>query len=125
MINKVRLVKSFGYAWEGILYTIKHDQNILVHFLFAIAVVCAAILLGLDHVEISVLGIAILFVVITEMLNTAIEKVVDLITTEHRIEAKIAKDVSSGMVLVAAFGAIVLGVFMFTPKILALFGYAS
>jgi diacylglycerol kinase (ATP) len=105
MINHHRLKKSFGYAWEGIMYTLKHDQNILVHLLFAIGVIIAALVLGLDHVEVSVLGIAILFVIIAEMLNTAIEKTVDLITTEHRIEAKIAKDVASGMVLVSAIGA--------------------
>ena len=120
MINHHRLKSSFGYAIEGILYTLKHDQNILIHFLCAIAVIIAAIALGLDHVEISVLGIAVLFVIIAEMLNTAIEKTVDLITTEHRIEAKIAKDVSSGMVLVSALGAAVLGIFIFLPKIIDL-----
>lgn len=120
MINHHRLKNSFGYAWEGIMYTLKHDQNILVHLLFAIAVIIAALILGLDHVEVSVLGIAILFVIIAEMLNTAIEKTVDLITTEHRIEAKIAKDVASGMVLVSAIGAALLGLFIFLPKIVEL-----
>lgn len=120
MINHHRLKKSFGYAWEGIMYTLKHDQNILVHLLFAIGVIIAALVLGLDHVEVSVLGIAILFVIIAEMLNTAIEKTVDLITTEHRIEAKIAKDVASGMVLVSAIGAALLGLFIFLPKIVEL-----
>ena len=118
MINHRRLKSSFGYAIEGIMYTLKHDQNILVHFAFAIGVIVLALVLGLDHVEVSVLGIAILFVIIAEMLNTAIEKTVDLITTEHRIEAKIAKDVSSGMVLVSAIGAAMLGLFIFLPKIL-------
>jgi diacylglycerol kinase (ATP) len=120
MINHHRLRKSFGFAVEGIMYTLKHDQNILVHLLFAIFVIIASLILGLDHVEVSVLGIAILFVIIAEMLNTAIEKTVDLITTEHRIEAKIAKDVSSGMVLVAAIGAALLGLFIFLPKIVEL-----
>lgn len=120
MIEHRRLKSSFGYAWEGIMYTLKHDQNILIHFLFAIAVIAAAIILGLNHVEVSVLGIAILFVIIAEMLNTAIEKTIDLITSEHRIDAKIAKDVSSGMVLVSAIGAAILGVFIFLPKIIEL-----
>lgn len=120
MINHNRLKSSFGFAIEGIQYTLKHDQNILVHLLFAIGVIIAALVLGLDHVEVSVLGIAILFVIIAEMLNTAIEKTVDLITTEHRIEAKIAKDVASGMVLVSAIGAALLGLFIFLPKIVEL-----
>lgn len=120
MIEHRRLKSSFGYAWEGIMYTLKHDQNILIHFLFAVAVIAAAVILGLNHVEVSVLGIAILFVIIAEMLNTAIEKTIDLITSEHRIDAKIAKDVSSGMVLVSAVGAAILGVFIFLPKIVEL-----
>ncbi len=120
MINKQRLHKSFGYALEGIWFVMKHDQNILIHILFALGVLVAAVLLGMNHVEVSVLGIAILFVIIAEMLNASIEKVIDLITKEHRIEAKIAKDVSAGMVLVSAIGAAILGLFMFLPKLFSL-----
>jgi undecaprenol kinase len=55
------------------------------------------------------------------MINTSIEEMVNLITTEHRTEAKIAKDVAAGMVLTAVMGSVVLGVYVFAPYILRLF----
>jgi diacylglycerol kinase len=55
------------------------------------------------------------------MINTAIEEVVNLLTNEHKMEAKIAKDVSAGMVLLTAIGAVIVGILVFTPYILKLF----
>ena len=69
----------------------------------------------------GILGIMILLVISAEMINTAIEKMVDLITTEHRKEAKIAKDVAAGMVLVNSLGSVIVGLIIFIPHILALF----
>ena len=60
-------------------------------------------------------------VLVSEMVNTAIESMVDLITLERRQDAKVAKDVSAGMVLVSAFFSITIGLFIFLPKILQLF----
>ena len=67
------------------------------------------------------LGITILMVICSEMINTSLEEMVNLITNEHRKEAKIAKDVAAGMVLIASIGAIIVGLFIFTPYILRLF----
>ena len=70
----------------------------------------------------GILGVIILLVIITEMINTTIENMVDLITKEHHEEAKRAKDVASGMVLLAASGSVIVGILIFLPHILRLFG---
>lgn len=120
MIHHRRLVHSFGYAWEGLHYTLIHDQNLRVHALIGLAALILGLFLNISSYEIGLLIITIFFVFVAEMLNSAVEKVVDLITTEHRIEAKIAKDIAAGMVLVAASGAVIVGIFIFTPHLLAL-----
>lgn len=120
MINVRRLVKSFSYAIEGITHAFSNDQNLIIHFTVALIVVGASILFRVTPFEMGLLGLTILLVIATEMINTAIERMVDLITKEHRVEAKIAKDVSSGMVLITAIGSVVIGILIFTPYILRL-----
>lgn len=120
MIHHKRLVSSFGYAWEGLLYVLMHDQNLRIHALIGFIALIFGLFLGINSYELGLLMITIFFVFVAEMLNSAVEKVVDLITTEHRIEAKIAKDIAAGMVLVAAIGSITVGIFIFFPHIIAL-----
>lgn len=121
MINLKRLVKSFNYALEGILYTLKTDQNLIIHFSVAILVIIASIFFRVNPFELGLVFIMILLVISAEMINTAMEKMVDLITKEHRVEAKIAKDVSSGMVLLTVAGAIIVGILIFTPYLIKYF----
>lgn len=123
MVNPRRLSKSFSYAWEGIVYAFVHDQNLRVHAGAAVVVAIASIYFHVNAFEMGILGVMILLVICTEMINTAIEKMVDLITKEHREEAKIAKDVSSGMVLLTAAGSVIVGILIFLPHILQLFTY--
>lgn len=118
MINFKKLLKSFSYAFYGIGYSLNSDQNLIIHFLVAIIVIGAGIILQIKPYEMGLLGLTILFVITTEMINTALEKTVDLITKEHRVEAKIAKDVSSGMVLVSVIGAVIIGLFIFIPYLI-------
>ena len=66
--------------------------------------------------------VMIVLVITAEMVNTCIEEIVDLVVNEHRKEAKIAKDVGAGMVLVSAFGAFITGIVIFTPHIMRLLG---
>jgi diacylglycerol kinase (ATP) len=120
MINGKKLIKSFSYAFEGINYALNNDQNLIIHFIVAFIVIIASIFLQVNAFEMGILGVMILLVITTEMINTTMEKIVDLITKEHRVEAKIAKDVSSGMVLVAAIGSVIVGILVFTPHILRL-----
>lgn len=114
------LVKSFGYALEGLLHAIKHNRNLRIDFAVAVIVVLASIFFHITLLEKSILGVMILLVISSEMINTAIEEMVDLITYEHRKEAKIAKDVAAGMVLVAAIGSVIVGILIFAPYALKL-----
>lgn len=120
MVNHKTLLKSFTYSFEGVFHAIAHNQNMRIHIAVGILVMIASLILKVTPFEMGILGIMILLVIMAEMINTAIEEMVDLIVTEHKRQAKIAKDVASGMVLVAVIGAVVVGVFIFTPYILKL-----
>jgi diacylglycerol kinase (ATP) len=117
-INVRKFAKSVTFALEGIAYALNGDQNLRIHFIVASLVILASIFLKVNPFEMGILGITILLVIAAEMINSAIEKMVDLITTEHRREAKIAKDVSAGMVLLIALGSIIIGILIFVPHIL-------
>lgn len=119
-ISPRRFIKSFKYAFEGIHYAFKNDQNLLAHILVAFLVMNVSIALKVTPFEMGILGLTIMMVIVAEMVNSAIEKMVDLITKEHRQEAKIAKDVSAGMVLLTAFAAAIIGSLIFLPYFLKL-----
>lgn len=121
MFNFRKFFKSFKYAFEGIHYAFKNDQNLLAHILVAFLVINVSMALKVTPFEMGILGLTIMMVIIAEMVNSAIEKMVDLITKEHRQEAKIAKDVSAGMVLLTSFAAAIIGSLIFLPYLLRLF----
>lgn len=119
--NAKLFFKSFYYAFAGVRFAIMHNQNIRFHIAFAVLVVIASIFFKVTPFEMGILGVMIVLVIASEMINTAIEQMVDLITKEHREEAKIAKDVAAGMVLIAAAGSVIVGILIFVPHILKLF----
>ncbi len=121
MVDHRSLGKSFWYASEGVWYALKYNQNLRIHFMIAFIVILASVILQVSSFEKGILGIMILLVISAEMVNTAIEQMVNLIINEHRKEAKIAKDVSAGMVLLTAIGSVVVGILIFVPHILMLF----
>ncbi len=109
---------SFKYAFEGILHALKFNQNLRIHIASAILVIVASIFFHVNPFEMGILGVMILLVISSEMVNTALEEMTNLIVTEHRKEAKIAKDVAAGMVLLTAIGSIIVGCLIFIPYIL-------
>lgn len=123
MIDIKRLFLSFSYAIEGIRYGFSHDQNLRIHLLAGTLVIAASIFFNVSVFEMTILGMVILLVLVVEMVNTAIEQMVDLISQEHRKEARIAKDVSAGMVLFTAIGSVIVGGLIFIPRIMAMFWY--
>lgn len=120
MLSIRKLIKSFGYAFGGIRLAFKHNLNIRIDFIVAFLVIIAGIYFRVNAFEMGILGVMILLVICAEMINTAIEEVVNLLINEHRQEAKIAKDVSAGMVLLTAMGSAIVGVLIFLPRILNL-----
>lgn len=111
---------SFKYAFQGLWYTIKTQPNLRIHLTIAFIVTIAGILLQLSYVEWLIILFTFLWVIVSEMINTALEAIVDLITDTKHHQAKIAKDVAAGMVLVGALGSIIIGMVIFLPKLLAL-----
>ena len=115
--NHNKIHHSFGFAFAGIAHAFRDNRNIRIHTVIAVLVLTASFLLGLTNIEKIILLLVIILVIASEMINTALEEMTDLIINEHRQEAKAAKDVAAGMVLITAIGAIIVGLIIFAPYI--------
>jgi len=111
---------SFRNAVQGIFWTCTTQHNFQVHLILSLIAIFLGILLQLSQIEMLVIIMAIVLGLSAEMINTALEEMTDLITIEWRKEAKIAKDVSAGMVLVVAIGTFLIGLNIFLPKLISL-----
>lgn len=118
MLN--RHINSFRLAFSGIWYALRTQPNFIIHSLAALLAIFLGSYFQISQVEWVVIILMIVLVFIAEMINTSIESMTNLITQEHRQNAKIAKDVSAGMVLTAAIGSIIVGIVIFIPKIITL-----
>ncbi len=101
-MGKLKIVDSFNYAIEGLIYVLKSQRNMRVHFLFAVLLLLLAIYLNISKIELLILLIAIAFVLFAEMMNTAVEYTIDLASKTVNPVARIVKDVSAGAVLLSA-----------------------
>lgn len=115
--NKKKLINSFKYAFEGIVTGIKAERNMKIHIAIMILVIIFGIILKISKIEWIICIILFGFVLSLELMNTAIENTVDLITLEKNPKAKIAKDVAAGSVLIAAITSAIIGLIIFIPKI--------
>lgn len=104
-----RFIDSLNCAIDGVLYAARTQQHFRNHLLVAIAVLLCALFLKVTPLEFILLAISISFVLVAELVNTAVETTVDMITTEFHPMAKIAKDVAAGSVLLSVSGALVSG----------------
>ena len=120
-----RLVDSFNFAIEGLISALKNEKHMKVHILAAIIIVILAIVINASKVEILIISLSVSFVVITELVNTAVEAIVDLVSPERHPLAKLAKDVAAGAVLVAAINALCVGYSLFYDKLLDIFDGAN
>jgi len=111
---------SFKHALDGVIYTISTQPNFTVHLFIAFLAVLLALIFGFSSYEWLILIFTIALVVIAEMVNTAIESVVDLVSQSYHLEAKKAKDVAAGMVLLTAFFAIIIGLHLYLPHLFSL-----
>ena len=107
---------SFKHAYDGVIYALFRERNMHVHFIMAVLVIICGVFFNISYVEWLVCLILIALVIILELLNTAIEAVVDMITTEESKLAKVAKDTSAGAVLVASMVSAFIGLIIFIPK---------
>lgn len=114
--DETKLIFSFKYAFEGIITTIKEERNMFIHFLIAIIVVITGIYVRLSLNEWLICLLLFALVFSLELINTAIENTVDLVTTKKNKKAKLAKDAAAGAVLIAAIFASIIGIIIFLPK---------
>jgi diacylglycerol kinase (ATP) len=108
---------SFNFAVEGIIHVLRTQRNMRVHFVVAIVVLVAAIWVGVSKLELIALLLAIAFVFIAEMINSALEQAIDVATTSFDPLAKLAKDVAAGAVLIATVNAAAIGYLVFSGEV--------
>ena len=118
----IRFIKSFGYSIEGLKYAYKYEQSMLIHVIATVCVICANIFFQVTGMEWLITVIAIGMVLSAELINSAIEAVVDLITLEEHPLAKIAKDCSSAATFVLATMAAIIGLVVYIPYIMGVLG---
>lgn len=118
-MRKMKKIKnSFKYAIEGICTSFKTERNMKIHIFIMILVIIAGIILKINKSEWIICIILFAIVIGSELFNTSIETIVDMVMPEKNEKAKIAKDVSAGAVLVVAIGAAIIGLVIFVPRIL-------
>jgi diacylglycerol kinase (ATP) len=111
------LLESFNVAFEGIIHVLRTQRNMRIHFLVAVIVLVAAVATGVSRLELIALLLSIAFVLIAEMINTAIEGAVDVSTTSFDPNAKLAKDIAAGAVLIATVNAVAVGYLVFSQQL--------
>jgi diacylglycerol kinase (ATP) len=111
------IIESFNFAIEGIIHVLRTQRNMRIHFAIAIGVLVAALAFDVSRLELIALLLAIAFVLIAEMVNTAIEAAVDIASTSFDPMAKLAKDIGAGAVLIAAINAIAVGYLVFSGQV--------
>ncbi|MBV8063936.1 MAG: diacylglycerol kinase [Actinobacteria bacterium] len=107
------LIDSFNYAFEGIIHVLRTQRNLRIHFVIAVIVIAAAAALNVARDDLILLLLAIAFVLVAEMVNSAIEGAIDVSTTSFDPNAKLAKDIAAGAVLIATVTAIAIGYLVF------------
>jgi diacylglycerol kinase (ATP) len=112
-----RILQSLNWAFEGVIHVLRSERNMRIHFALATAVLILAFSYGVTKVELMAVLIAISFVLIAEMVNTAIEATIDLATTSFDPLAKMAKDIAAGAVLIASVNAVLIGYLVFADRI--------
>ena len=113
-------MRPFAYALAGIAYLVRTQPSFRIHLLVALSVVVLGVALGIGTLEWAIVGLTIALVIMMEALNTGIELAVTLASPERRPEAKAAKDIAAGAVLMAAIASIVVGLLIFGPRLVSL-----
>ncbi len=121
MVNKSKnVISSFKYAFQGMFSALKTERNLKIHVTIMILVIIAGIVLKISKIEWIICIILFGLVIGGEMLNSAIETVVDIAMPDINPKAKFAKDAAAGAVLVFAIASAIIGFMIFGPKIIAL-----
>lgn len=116
------LKNSFKNASRGIVQAFKTERNVKLHTLATIIVIIFAYIFRFSIIECAILALTITLVIVAELLNTAVEYTVDMICGDKYDElAKYAKDIAAGATLIAAIGAVIVGLLLYMPKVINMF----
>lgn len=119
--RKNPLLKSFYCASQGILEALKTERNIQIHSMATVAVILAGLFFSLNWIEWLFILVAVVGTITLELVNSSIERVVDLVTKEYHPLAKQAKDIAAGAVFLYAIFSVIVGIIIFLPKMIRLF----
>lgn len=115
---KVRnIIDSFNYAVSGIITAIKTEKSMRLHYIIAVLVLLSSLFFDFNRTEFLLLLFAVSLVVISEMINTAIERTIDLITKDFHPLARLVKDVAAGAVLIATINSLIVGYLLFFERL--------
>jgi diacylglycerol kinase (ATP) len=115
--RKSTLLQSFNHAFQGLVYAVRHQRNMRIHLVIAVGVMVGSVLLDLTKLELVAVLLAVMFVLVTELINSAVEVAVDMLTDQYDPRAKAAKDLSAGAVLVAAMNALVVAYLVLAERL--------
>ena len=116
----MKLLRSFRFAFNGLAYALRTQQNFRIHLVILLGVVIAGWVLQVNKTEWMFIICCAMLVLILELINTALEYLCDIVTTELHPAIKIIKDVSAAAVLLGAMGSVVVGMIIFLPKLATL-----
>ncbi|MFP4660710.1 MAG: diacylglycerol kinase [Halanaerobiales bacterium] len=111
------LSDSFNYSIEGFVHTLRTQRNMKIHFFIAFMVLLASLFLDISKIELIIIFFSISLVIAMELVNTAVEVIIDMITPEYRFRAKIAKNISAAAVLMAAINALIVAYLIIFEKV--------
>ena len=114
-------LRCFGYAWKGIRCCVGNDQNLSFHLIAMVVTVIAGFLLEITRIDWMIVILCIGVVIAAELFNSAIEKLVDLVSPERHPIAGQVKDIAAGAVLVCAATAAIIGLIVFIPYLTRFF----
>ncbi len=114
----MRFQKSLKFAWHGLIYAFRYEKNFRIEVFVGSIVMIGAFLLGLTTLEKSILLSICALVLVMELANTALERIIDMLKPRVHPYAKVVKDVMAGAVLLVSFMAVLVGILIFLPYLL-------
>ena len=122
MIRVKRLIKSFGYAFKGLFKTFREEQNLRIQTSASLLVVILGIIFKISRTQWAVLVLAICLVLTAEIVNSAVERITDVLKPRINSYVKEIKDIMAAAVLLASIAAVAVGLIIFWPQVYKLFG---
>lgn len=111
------MIKSFLNAFRGVRDALKSEHNLRIHFLVSVLIFVLAYFLKFSVIEFAILTLTVFFVIVLELINTIIEKVMNIVSPKISEEVRIIKDISASVVLFGAICSIIIGILLLVPKL--------